>query len=120
MPTVIAQERPLTPRSRHGLPRCTPKGIHHAGEGNGGGSTAPGVSKGALAGHERESAIVGAPRIPLLGLCSHVSIVMKTYTSIETGEQDLDNRRAPEHIGEKQSNSLEARRTERGQQDHDR
>lgn len=79
-----------------------------------------GVSKGALAGQERESAIVGAPRIPLLGLCSHVSIVMKTYTSIETGEQDLDNRRAPEPIGEKQGNSLEARRTERGQRDRDR
>jgi hypothetical protein len=63
--------------------------------------------------------MVGAPRIPLLGLCSHVSIVIKTYTSIETGEQDLDNRRAPEHIGEKQGNSLEARRTERGKLDHD-
>jgi hypothetical protein len=63
---------------------------------------------------------VGAPRIPLLGLCSHVSIVLKTYTSIETGEQDLENRRAPEHIGEKQGNSLEARRTERGQRDRDR
>ena len=45
---------------------------------------------------------------------------MKTYTSIETGEQDLDNRRAPEPIGEKQGNSLEARRTERGQRDRDR
>lgn len=63
---------------------------------------------------------MGAPRIPLLGLCSHVSIVIKTYTSSETGEQDLDNWRTPEHIGEKQGNSLEARRTERGQRDRDR
>lgn len=42
---------------------------------------------------------MGAPRIPLLGLCSHVSIVIKTYTSIETGEQDLDNRRALSTLG---------------------
>lgn len=42
------------------------------------GAQHPGVPKGALAGHERESAIVGAPGTSLPGLCSHVSTVRKT------------------------------------------
>jgi hypothetical protein len=110
----------LTPGSWLGLPRCTPKGIHHAGRDTVLERTTRGGRRARWPGTGGRSAIVGAPRIPLLGLCSHVSIVIKTYTSIETGERDLDNRRAPEHIGEKQGNSLEARRTERGQRDRDR
>jgi len=57
-------------------------------EGHGVGAPHSGGRRARWPGTGGRSAIVGAPRIPLLGLCSHVSIVIKTYTSIETGEQD--------------------------------
>ena len=55
----------LTPGSRPGLPRYTPKGIHHAGRDTVLERTTRGGPKGALAGHGREVGDCGYSQDPV-------------------------------------------------------